>query len=160
MSAELSIYVGAVYTKDGKSYQYGSLSVPVQVVTLDGDANLPMSGTLAASEEVTLWSWSSGKPDFTAIIIQSSDVLDLGWKCDKPTSDTDSTALGTYVNYQTIQIEGHGPHIFTADQARVSVSATAKSSTSLSSSTQGKVYEIKLRNNGSDDVDYEAHIFN
>lgn len=160
MSAELNIYKAVTFTKGGVTTEVGSLIEPCQTVTLDGDVNERRGGTLAAGEEVILWAWSSGKPDFAAVVIQADDILDVGIKADKPTSSTDSTALTTYVNYQTVQIESHGPFILTSDEARVSLSATAKSTTSLSSSTEGKVYEIKLRNNGADDVDYEAWIFN
>lgn len=160
MSAELSFYSGVVFTKDGQTTAFGSLSTPVKTVTLTGDVNRRNGGALAASTEVTLWMYSSSQPDFSALAIQSDGILDVEIKADKPTSSSDSTALGTYVNYQTVQIESHGWFVLTGDQARVSVSATAKSSSSLSSSTQGKVYEVKLRNNGTSTVNWEAVVFN
>jgi hypothetical protein len=160
MSAELNIYKAVTFTKNGVTTEFGSLVTPCSTVTLDGDTNQRSGGTLAAAETIVIWAWTSGKPDFAAVVIQSDGILDVGLKLDKPTSDDDSTALTTYVNYQTFQIESHGPCILTSDQGRVSLSATAKSTTSLTSSTEGKVYEISLRNNGGTDVDWEAVIFN
>lgn len=148
MSATLSVYWSAIVTENGVSREFGSLLVPVTTSTIDGDMTDELEFTVAASSTVTLWSYSASKPDFVLAVISTDGTVEVGWKADKPTSSTDDTALGTYINYQTVQVESHAPLFLSADQAKVDLSATAKSTSSIAASTQGKIYELQARNNG------------
>lgn len=144
MSATLNFYWAATVTESGITRQIGSLTRPVATNTIDGDLFDQLEFAIPASTTVTLWAYSTSKPDFVLAIIETDGAVDVELKLDKPTSSTDDTAATTYVNYQTIQVESHAPLVLSADQGKVDVNATAKNSSSIAG-TQGKVYEIRVR---------------
>lgn len=147
MSATLSVYWAVSLTENGMTRQFGSLKTPVSSSTIDGDQTDTQEFTIAASTTVEVWAYSASKPDFSLMVIEPSATLEVQVKTDKPTSSTDDTAAGTYINYQTVQMEAHAPFMLSADQGKVDLSATAKSSSSIAG-TQGKVYAVSVRNNG------------
>lgn len=147
MSATLNVYWAVVVTENGVSRSFGSLLTPVSTSTIDGDQTDCMEFTVAASTTVEVWAYSASKPDFVLMVLEPSATLELQVKTDKPTSSTDDTAAGTYINYQTVQMEAHAPFLLSADQGKVDLSATAKSTSSING-TQGKIYAVSVRNNG------------
>lgn len=160
MSAQLSVFLGITYTRDGVTRQYGSLESPIRTVTVDGDFADETEYAIAASTTLTVWAYAAGKPDFTLMTIQSDGALEVNVQLDAPTSSTDATAAGTNVNHRNFQIESHAPFILSSDNGRVEVSATAKSSNSIASSTSGKVYLVQIRNNGTTERKATVRVFN
>lgn len=151
MSSTFRFFWAAGMTKDGLDFENGSMVDPVLEVSLPGTYSQPkvIPFTCPINTTLTLWAYSAGDPDFTCALIQSEGCLDGELKCDKPTSASDKTALGTYVNYNAFHVDEEAPHVITSQSVRVSLSATAKSSSSIAG-TAGYVYEIHIRNN---DVD-------
>lgn len=160
MSAELSVFLGITYTRDGVTRQYGSLESPIRTVTLDGDFADETEFAIAASTTVDVWAYAAGKPDFALLTVQSDGALEVCVKMDAPTSSTDLTALTTHVNYHNFQIESHAPFILSSDNGRVEANATAKNSNGIGAATSGKVYLVQIRNNGTTERKATVRVFN
>jgi len=148
MSARLNFFYGITYTRDGVTREYGSMTQPVAEVSLDGDFADEQEFSIAAATTVTVYTYSAGKPDFALMVLEGDGPLDVELKLDSPTSTTDKTALGTYINYVGWEMDAHAPLVISSDQGRVQLSATARSSANIASATEGAVYEVKVRNNG------------
>jgi len=161
MSAELNIYDAISYRRTGLGgFQAGSVTDPVAAVTVDGNFFDAQEFTLDEGESATVWTYSSAKPDFDVLRITADGDATVQVKTDKPTSTTDPTALGTYINYQSLPLKSYQPTYLAVDGYLVNLSATAKSTEPLTAGVDGRAYEVKVRNDGEDTITIKVVVAN
>jgi hypothetical protein len=150
MTATLRNFWAASVTNGAQTFEVGNLNAPLEEVTIPGTYPRPkiIPFTCPISTKMTLWAYASGvDPDFScAVLVTSNGCIDVETKCDAPTSASNKDPLGTYINYNSAHVEPDVPWT-SKQEVRVSLSATAKSASSIGSAQAGFVYQINVQNN-------------
>ena len=157
MSAELRVYVGETYVRDGITESSGSLVDPIKAVTTPGlyssRRSIVIPKDAAGVVPTLLWSWQDHNDFdlFMATLRGGVGYLHLAWSVDKPTSATDFTPLGTHFRTQCVDLSCHTPFILNSILARVHATLSTAAGVDgngfpaildNASTVEGRVYKI------------------